>query len=231
MINLLLMSILLLLLLLGAVIIIITIVKKPSFIKSSTRSSRLLAGYIALLLLATAVFYLLPDKKFQNVDSIPVTDGSWERIYEDLLEKREVDPKHVRSRTSISIEEKELQLGVSSPDFFVSILVERDSSLENRVEATMYASYFTVNDFDLSKEVPTPSLMLQDGTLTIMRPPMVELELKMIKKEFVFSQFSNDRDLEDDGFGSAHQDPILYLKVPQDLKIKGLDGVYYERVK
>lgn len=225
------MNILLPLLLLGIVFLIVQFVKKPYLSKSSNRSMRLLAGYVALLLVGTAVFFALPDKKYQSVDSIPAADGSWETLYEDLLEKKEVDPKHMRNRTSHPIEENELQLAVSSPEYFISIIVERDSSLENRVESTMYASNLTVNDFDLSKEVPTPSVKLQNGTLTIMTPPMLKLELKMIKKEFVYSQFTNESWLEDEGFGSSHSGPILYLKVPQDLEIKAQEGVYYEEVK
>jgi hypothetical protein len=192
---------------------------------------RLLTGYVSLLLIVTVVFYVLPDKKYQSVDSIPAADGSWETLYEDLLEKKEVDPKHMSNRTSHPIEENELQLAVSSPEYYISIIVERDSSLENRVESTMYASYLTVNDFDLSKEVPTPSVNLQNRTLTIMPPPMLKLELKMIKKEFVYSQFTNESWLEDDGFGSTHSGPILYLKVPENLEIKALDGLYYEEVQ
>ncbi|WP_417899731.1 hypothetical protein ABN702_05420 [Bacillus haimaensis] len=225
------MNILLPLLLLGTVFLIVQFVKKPYFTKSSTRSMRLLAGYVALLLLGTALFYLLPNKKYQTVDSIPVADESLETLFEDLLEKREVNQKHVRSRSSYSIEEKELQLALSSPDYYISIIVERDSRLKNRVETTIYASYLTVNDFDLSKEVPSPTVKLQNGTLTIMPPPMLEIELKMIKKEFVYSQFTNESWLEDDGFGSTHSGPILYLKVPQDLEIKAQGGVYYEEVK
>ncbi|MCA1320637.1 hypothetical protein LC085_12010 [Bacillus tianshenii] len=225
------MNILIPLLLMSMIIPIVILIKKPIHAKSSTRSMNLLAGYIALLLVATAVFYLLPDKKYQPVESIPVADGSWEKLYEDLLEKREVDQKHVRSKTSYSIEEKDLQLAVSSPDYYVSIIVERDGSLENRVEATMYASYLEVNGFDLSAEIPTPTVELQNGTLTIMQPSMLEVELKMIKKEFVYSQFSKESWLEDDGFGSSHSAPILYLKVPQDIKISTLEGQYYDEVK
>ncbi|MGD6834467.1 hypothetical protein ACQCT5_20110 [Sutcliffiella halmapala] len=225
------MNILLPLLLLGTVFLIVQFVKKPYFIKSSTRSMKILAGYIALLLVVTAIFYVLPDKKYQSVESIPLADGSWETLYEDLLEKKNVDPKHVRNRTSHPIDGNELQLAVSSPEYYFSIIVERDSSLENRVESTLYASYLTVNDFDLSKEVHSPSVMLQNGTLTIMPPPMLKLELKMIKKEFVYSQFTNESWLEDDGFGSTHSAPILYLKVPQELVIKAQDGIYYEEVE
>ncbi|MGM0834589.1 MAG: hypothetical protein ACQEV7_00415 [Bacillota bacterium] len=225
------MNILLPLLLLGTVFLIVHFVKKPYFTKSSTRSMKLLAGYVALLLVGTALFYLLPNKKYQTVDSIPVADESLETLFEDLLEKREVDQKHVRSESSYSIEEKELQLAITSPDYYISIIVERDSRLKNRVETTMYASYLTVNDFDLSKEVPTPTVKLQNGTLTIMQPAMLEIELKMIKKEFVYSQFTNESWLEDNGFGSTHSGPILYLKVPQDLEIKAQEGIFYEEVK
>lgn len=225
------MNILLPLLFLGTVFLIVHFVKKPYFTKSSTRSMKLLAGYFALLLVGTAVFFALPDKKYQSVDSIPTADGSWETLYEDLLEKKEVDQKHVRNRTSHPIGVNELQLAVSSPEYYISIIVERDSSLENRVESTMYASYLTVNDFDFSKEVRTPSVNLQNNTLTIIPPPMLKLELKMIKKEFVYSQFTNGSLLEDDGFGSTHSGPILYLKVPKNLDIKTVDGLYYEEVE
>jgi hypothetical protein len=226
------MSILLLSLLLSIVILIVLFVKKPYFTKTSTRSMKLFCGYVALLLVATAVFYVLPDKKYQTVHSIPVADGSWETLYEDLLEKKEVNQKHVRNRTSYPIGENELQLAVSSPEYYnISIIVERDSTLENRVETTMYASYLTVNDFDLSKEVPTPSVKLQNGTLTIIQPAMLEIELKMIKKEFVYTQFTDENWLEDEGFGSSHSSPILYLKVPQDMEIKALDELYYDEVE
>ncbi|MBM7621023.1 hypothetical protein JOC95_002896 [Bacillus tianshenii] len=225
------MNILIPLLLMSMIIPIVILIKKPIFAKSSTRSMNLLTGYIALLLVATAVFYLLPNKKYQPVESIPVADESWEKLYEDLLEKREVDQKHVRSKTSYSIEEKDLQLAVTSPDYYVSIIVERDGSLENRVEATLYASYLAVNGFDLSNEIPTPTLKLQNGTLTIMQPSKLEVELNLIKKEFVYSQFSKESWLEDDRFGSTHSAPILYLKVPEDIKISTLEGLYYDEVK
>lgn len=207
-------------------------VTKTKLVKSANKSVKILGGYLALLFLSMIVFYFLPDDKFQASESIPLDEGKRYELFEDLLDGKEIDENLIINKSSQPYTNDSLHITLSDSEYYsVSVIVERVGTLKDRIETEIYPGNVTFNEFDVSEEVPYPNVEIADKTFTIIRPLDMEINYFMMKKEFTYIQFTDEEWMGDEGFGSSQSNPIIYLKVPADMRLTYHEGLHHEEVK
>lgn len=178
-----------------------------------------LCGYVAVLLISTAVYLLIPTMQSTQDHSRPS-----DTIYNKIMsgDYSSIDPKLIALKQEKDYSKKELRIGLGHFVFddseSESVFIERKATNDGKIEAYLYQPTYIINGVDVTRKLPSLQLEWSDGTLIIIQPEKVKLKFALPAKELIGSQFSGDGDLGHDTY-MVSQDQTLFLRIPKDLKV------------
>lgn len=191
------------------------------------RTTWLLVGYGAVLLIAMGMSYVVSLASAANAE-IPYEEleKEYQAFYEaahrgniDEIRKYSVMEK----KWDFPYAEKGLKIVKTDNEHYLWLIVERKQENDGLIEATMYRSRAVTSSegaytIDFTDKIPPSGIELSDGTMTITKPEPVELNFAAFKKEFTINQFTGEGGR---GFGSATYwgQNVLYLQIPKDLQL------------
>lgn len=182
-------------------------------------------GYVAILCLSLVIYELGLSKKLTLVEqrNIVSAEKEIEEFFDALYEGRleDIDPNFIFRETEIDYPNDQLtiEMGHSEDGFGVSIVVERKTVNDDKIDVTYYRTKPNIQGIDDMKDVPPIEMAWTSERLTLTLPKGMEFNLSLFKKEFPISQFYGDEE-------PAQLDPtfmmsneVIYLRVPKDLEI------------
>ncbi|SDZ19170.1 hypothetical protein SAMN05421736_107136 [Evansella caseinilytica] len=198
-------------------------------------------GYTAVLCLAVAVHYAIPEKNFNSdlkrltYSESEVDLNAMDEFYDALYEGRiaDVEGVYVKSQWSLEVEENLLQVVSRDSEGIPSTIVaERKETNDGVIEVTHYTTKRVVEGFDFTEQIQPYEMELADGVLKILPPEEYRMRIVAFQTDFEISQFQegDGRELFDDmdfpsyGFGEE----VIYMKIPQHLQVETAPGVYLD---
>lgn len=191
----------------------------------------ILFTYISVLLLNTAFGSFITNDKVSLKEMEKVaTDGELSDIYPQLRkgEFDKIDKGYLINEKSFGVDQIKTLKVKSSNDNDLTVLVERKTSDDNKVEAFIFSSGLIIDDYDFSQLLKHYHLELKGQILTINPPKQQDIKISIAQNEFPVRQFTGDS-MFINSFTSG--DPVVYLRIPSDLKVMADGHVFLESVK
>ncbi|MDL4842780.1 hypothetical protein [Aquibacillus rhizosphaerae] len=216
------------LIMIGLVGVCFFVIKKSFNFKRKKRgfgTNRFLVGYILVLLIATILFYVLPDDEFLSVPKNPLGWSELEQIQNNIYQADDqeaidqMEELDVVNEWSIPFQKDELIISSTNNGEYIFILAEVKSEMDNTIEVVHYAtnSMLLKRNDQIAYDVE-----LENNTLNIMSPNPVNLKLQHFDAEFTTTQFSKTAQFKTEYFSFGIRGPeLLYIKVPNNVKITG----------
>ncbi len=191
---------------------------------------RFLAGYGLVLFLFFVGYLLLPETKYSETDIMESQELRKLQLQQEQLLNRafngninKEDQKYVADRWEFPYVEEDLYISNLAENQM--IIAERVDGLDS-IEVIHYKTKTFVGGIDVTEEVASPTVKVENSTLLIEVPGSQEYKLKRLTREFPMKQFSegtkNNR-LEAE-FGVN----LLYLKIPSDIEVHKDDFYWIE---
>lgn len=193
-------------------------VKRINLTTSVKKNGWFLGGYTIILLFSMVIYFLMPEAE-QITWKGETEDTSEFLLYEKLMNKEDIEESYVSNKETYDLSEQELVIR-SQDNYFneYSIMFEKTSELEGEMEVILYKGILTVEQFDLSEELPSPAITYSNGILEVEHPVFFEKSMAYIAPEFPFTQFSGQRSTMQ-GYGHSSRDAIIYVRVPEDTEV------------
>lgn len=188
----------------------------------------IIIAYIALNILGVIIYYAMPKGVFVKAKS-GVDSNQFENSHEvlnnpQIIANKSLEDKYNIKNYNYNYEGKALEIIFSKEA--QQVFIDRKTSDDNKIEVYWYSGPIIVNGIDFSYALKEPNIKLLNNKLNI------ENE----KQKYIFTQFSKDlvsNQFYDkkhnagnnrvSGFGSS----ILYIKIPESLKILGDETFQY----
>lgn len=192
------------------------------------RTTWLLAGYGAMLLLAMVMAYVV------SLTSAADSEVPYEELEKEYYAFYQAASKgNIEEITRYSVLEKRWDIPYTAQHLNIVqeddrhnlrwLIVARKQESDGLIEAAVFRSRSVKNSegaytIDFTDKIPPLGIEVADGKMTITKPEPVELSYATFKKEFVINQFTGKGD---QGFGSVTYwgDHVLFLQIPQDLHL------------
>ncbi|MFA1710685.1 hypothetical protein ACDX66_03150 [Peribacillus frigoritolerans] len=191
----------------------------------------LLFIYIGVLLLGTAfVPFIIDDSMSQKgTEKVVDTDRELSDLYSHLTkgEIDQIDAKYLLKESNFSNHEIQIIKVESSNDEGSQIFVERKTNNDDTIEAFIFGNGLIIGDYDFSSILKPYHLELIDDTLTINLPQQQDINLIITKADFPIRQFTGESII-DTSFSS---DQVVYLRIPDNLKLIADDHVFLEFIE
>jgi hypothetical protein len=191
----------------------------------------LLFIYIGVLLLGTAfVPFIIDDSMSQKgTEKVVDTDRELSDLYSHLTkgEIDQIDAKYLLKESNFSNHEIQIIKVESSNDEGSQIFVERKTNNDDTLEAFIFGNGLIIDDYDFSSILKPYHLELIDDTLTINLPQQQDINLIITKADFPIRQFTGESNI-DTSFSS---DQVVYLRIPDNLKLIADDHVFLEFIE
>jgi len=191
----------------------------------------LLFIYIGVLLLGTAfVPFIIDDSmSHKGTEKVVDTDRELSDLYSHLTkgEIDQIDAKYLLKESNFSNHEIQIIKVESSNDEGSQIFVERKTNNDDTIEAFIFGNGLIIDDYDFSSILKPYHLELIDDTLTINLPQQQDINLIITKADFPIRQFTGESII-DTSFSS---DQVVYLRIPDNLKLIADDHVFLEFIE
>ncbi|TYS70444.1 hypothetical protein FZC76_00670 [Sutcliffiella horikoshii] len=193
-------------------------IKRVGITSSVKNNSWILGGYIIILLFSMVIYFLMPEAEYLEWKG-KAEDENGFLLYERLMNKEEIEESYLFSKETYDLSEKLLEIR-SQDNYFQEymIMYEKTPDLEGEIEVKLYKGILTVEQFDLSEELPLPSIKYSNGILEVEHPAYFEKSMAYTAPEFPFSQFSGQRSTMQ-GYGHSSSNAIIYVRVPEDIEV------------
>ncbi|KPB06338.1 hypothetical protein [Bacillus sp. CHD6a] len=192
--------------------------KRAHITSSVKKNSWILGGYIIILFFSMVIYFLMPEAEHIKWKGRAEGESDF-LLYERLMNKENIEESYLASKETYDLTERVLEIR-SQDNYFQEymIMYEKTSEIKGEIEVRLYKGILTVEQFDLSEELPTPSIMYSNGILEVEHPVYFEKSIAYTAPEFPFSQFSGQR-WTMQGYGHSSSDAIIYVKVPEDIEV------------
>ncbi|HVJ48151.1 hypothetical protein [Desulfitobacterium sp.] len=191
----------------------------------SWKRNILCAGvYLAILIMLVPISYLLPRQGFMQ----PGGDKSQTVLYSptDVVDNfssvenpDQVKGVYKNNSQTFKLDTNSLAFDGSVNQGNYQILIKRKDVDDGEIEVSSYTSEQIIGDINFTKNILPPSISLQSGTLSIKAPSRQNLEFKQFMADFTVDQFKHlNQNLLDNYSGDPNW-RIIYLRVPQSVKI------------
>ncbi|RKQ33279.1 hypothetical protein [Oceanobacillus halophilus] len=180
---------------------------------------RMLLSYVMILVLATAVYFLLPlDKSIVSDESIDPDTAPSLFHHLNLETLDEVDSSLIRKSWEFDINSDKLQVHFTENDWGsnVPIYLDQVEDLDEKVEAIFYQSPTFVEGVNVADFTALPDIDFSSNTLRIREPAYEDLEFITFKTEFPVRQFTGEKLIEE---GFFHGDELIYIRVPEGIDL------------
>jgi hypothetical protein len=186
--------------------------------------------YAVLLLVSTAAAPFVTtevegDKKVKQADHDEVVSDLYSKLGSGRI--AEIDPKHLKLESQFNnFAENTLNISLGSGIGGSQIFVEKKEEGDRKVEFYIYNSELLVDDIDFSEQMEPHRVELSGSHLTII-PVQQKIILSIASDSFPVRQRTGEPFM-DHSFSSGGQ--LLYLRVPEDVKVNAGENVYLEYV-
>ncbi|NLP52866.1 hypothetical protein [Bacillus sp. RO1] len=205
-------------------------VKRVKFLTSIKKNIFVLGGYAIVLLVSMVIYFMIPDENFMEVQRQGKNQSGF-LLFENLMNKEEVDEKYLASVDAYPLKDKELVIRNKAGFAEYNVLFQKTEELQEEIEVQIYKGQFEINEFDFSNELPLPTINYTNNIIEVENAPYFEKNLAFLTPEFPFTQFSGER-WEVQGSGSAQSSPIIYINIPKDVDvIWNKDNIIVDEVK
>lgn len=190
--------------------------KQVHFTSSVKNNSWILGGYIVILLCSMVVFFLMPNAERLEWKSEADLESGF-LVYEKLMNKEDIEERYVLSKERYDLSGKEVEI-ISQDNYSngYQIMFEKSPDLEGEIEVIIYKGILTIEQLDISDELPSPSITFSNGKLEVGNPAYFEKRMAYTAPEFPFAQFSGQRS-NTQGYAHSSSNPIIYIKVPEEV--------------
>lgn len=193
-------------------------IKRVNFTSSVKSNNWVLGGYTIILLFFMVIYILMPEAEHLEWKG-EGDDKNGLHLYERLMNKEDIEERYVSNKETYALSGQELE--IRSQDYYsngFSIMFEKIPDLEGEIEVILYKGILSVEQFDFSEELPSPSITFYDGILEVEQPAYYEKRIAFTTPEFPFAQFSGQRSTMQ-GYGHSSSNAIIYVKVPEDVEV------------
>jgi hypothetical protein len=176
----------------------------------------LLMIYTGVLLLSLIVFiFIKPGEHAAKVDE----EQEWFDIRGAIHSGNisELEAHYLLEKYSFDYTEPTLNVTSAYMEYGSAIFVERKKEDDGKVDVHIYGTGLNIEGIDLSEKVITPSIRLNDKTLSIVYPEYQEINIALVKNEFTINQFTGESKM---GMDYSLDSPILFIRIPHNLGLK-----------
>jgi hypothetical protein len=190
----------------------------------------LLFIYAVLLLVSTAAAPFVTtevesDKKVKQADHDEMVGDLYTKLGSGLT--AEIEPKHLKQENHFDhFDENELTISLGSRIGSSQIFVERKEEGDRKVEFYIYGIELLVDEIDFSQQVEPYRVELSGSHLAI-TPVQQKVTISIASDSFPVRQRTGEPFM-DHSFSSGGQ--LLYLRVPENVKVNAGENVYLEYV-
>jgi len=180
----------------------------------------LLLVYGGVLLIAMAMSSFIKAEEPTIYQKKPID------FYETANKGRmsEIGKEYVLAENSYEFKGESLSIKSSVPE---TIFVERKKEGDDRLEVYFYGNGLNVSGLDFTERVIPPSTRLNGEILTVTYPGFQEMKIAFVKNDFMINQFKNQKSLHQ---MVDYDSTIIYMKIPQNLKISPNPDIYIEYI-
>ncbi|WHY01296.1 hypothetical protein [Neobacillus sp. DY30] len=201
---------------------------------SGNRIRWMFVGYLSILLICTGLSPLLPKGEitYQKIDANQLEKDS-EELYEAAISGNieNVHSKYIVKNRKFDYTEKQLDIAVVNEDFLsASIIVERKTTNDQKIEALHYQTGSGLNEMSISDLMQPLGINIDKNTLILENPPKIKLEFSQFQQAFPINQFTGKGDFSDTN-NFIDGTSILYLKIPKDLELTTTNEIALEYVE
>ncbi|OEF96613.1 hypothetical protein [Desulfuribacillus alkaliarsenatis] len=191
----------------------------------------LLAGYTVLLLIAIAIFYMLPKDQFIQQDIISGSELASEEYYSHNFYEIAKQGKLEESEGIIrngqwSFDYNDDLLRITDSQGMpanVWIMAERSEDLEGEIQIYSYTTRTILRGIDLTEDIKAPNVRIEGNRLIIQEALPYELYFANFKQEYVIGQFLTSSPLVDTNYNANRAifgSRMLLVKVPANLEVE-----------
>jgi hypothetical protein len=192
-------------------------------------TTKVFAGYLIILLTAGILSFIVPVKGALEAEYL--TDKELEEndrlnsdIYSVIESGKIKEAEGLTKKESWDFPLNEELLDIKLMGQNVMIFIEKVDSLEGKVEVNHYSTYSYIDNINITDRFKSPEIELSESTLKIFPPDSVKtLKLVKFKNAFPFTQFSEEGEQFNGGYGMMQGMDFLYITVPADTEVNG-DG-------
>ncbi|MFS0862654.1 hypothetical protein [Fredinandcohnia sp. 179-A 10B2 NHS] len=193
--------------------------------------------YMGILLLATILYYFLPDTHFvwneqlDNGKSPQWELDRYDAFYNAAMDGTIEDYEGVKKKETWSFPYQEKELDITSLDNLqIFTVFERKESNDDMIELAYYVGNTVYKGIDTYADLSGPSVLLQGQELRVDNPKEYQLTFASFHKDFVISQFKGngiDEEFDYNEVDHPADFQVLYIKIPKDLTLTGTEFVNY----
>jgi hypothetical protein len=215
--------------------LLINLTKRSSkVVFSGNRIRWIFVGYLSILLLCTGLSPLLPKEgiSYKEIDVNQLERDSNE-LYEAAIQGNieNVDSEYILKTRNFDYTENQLNIAVVNEDFLsASIIVERKTTNDGKIEALHYQTGSGLNEMAISDLMQPLKINIDKNTLRLENPEKLKLEFTQFQHAFPINQFTGKSDFSDlNNFYNGTS--ILYLRIPNDLELNTTYEIDLQYVK
>lgn len=195
---------------------------KPVFFYGN-RIKLMFIGYVMVLLLSVGIYFFLPSS--DGTYSEHVGDEEIPELYLYASGELPISDIHsyLKGKKEFAYESDTLNIETIGYADELFIRVEKDDTLDGKIEASYYKTPTIVHGLDVSVGVPSIRFYLSDQSLEVFMQDHVEINVTVFKNEFPFTQFLNESGMSDDPGSVIFPQQILHLNVPEHVSVHGAE--------
>jgi len=244
--------------LLITVVLSIILVRRGSFFLRHNMQFRLTAGYILLLLVSPFLLQILPLDNLHDMKMITVSEKDMALVNEEKLFAQALRGRPEQAEGAFVLKRWEFPFSGNlinvefSEDYLV--IVERQESVDGRIEAVNYATKTVVELIDFSEVIKPYRVTLDGNVLKVEAPQYQKIERAAFSREFVVRQIlgevgASESDagsvpgggnntsssavipgqvaLNESASGAFPGTLLLYLRIPADVEIQSKNSITF----
>lgn len=183
----------------------------------------IMCAYIAIMVIVNIIYFAMPKTNLARTTKIenPLVSiyGETKINGKELLTSLQENV----STGKYKVEKFEFAAPAGSmellqSEFNYETFIERKADNDSKVEVLRYTSRIVMNDIDLTDEIKSPLITLDNSQLHV---NYVKQEFKYVKfpKDFTITQFIKDKSEVENGHSGGGFGSIIIVRIPKDLNV------------
>ena len=210
-------------------------VNRSGWLPYSMRVRWAVGAYLAILIISMVISNVLPVKGLTELEKVNsnVLDQESTSLYDAAIAGNinQYDQKFLLKSWDFKFKQQQLEITTNNDTSYnITFIVERKGQNDGHIEIGFYMTRSEVNGVDISKLVHPPGLEITGNRLRLTNSSKNQLRLSQFSNVFTVKQFNGENFFGHESYSSEGQ-AILYLKVPQNLKIIKNSDLNLEYVK
>lgn len=188
--------------------------------------TKVFAGYLIILLVAGILAFMVPVEdtikgEYLTDEELAENDRLNSDIYQTVQSGKIDEAEGLTKKGSwdFPLEGKNLDMNIMAQNLMV--FIEKDPSVEGKVEVTHYSTYSYIDNIDITSRIKSPDIEINGTTLKIFPLDPVSIKLIKYKNAFPFTQFTEDEEQFTSGYGMMQGLEFIYITVPADTEVSG----------